>query len=139
MWVKETWRLYSSDNHNPWPDLPSRRGPDGLAFYREGFDRTPPSRWRNPLFMPRWASRITLELAEVRVQRLQEISEDDARAEGCKRSDAAVVIQAGTGLVHDLSYTARGAYAVRWDEINFKRAPWSSNPWIWALTFRRIP
>ncbi len=122
--------------------------------------------WRSPIFMPRWASRLTLEIVEVRVQLLQEISEDDARAEGCKASDAAVVFMAGTPCFDQtLSNTARGAYAVAWDAINGARrrreelsvgdpgytverpwrtvvdesARWSANPFVWAITFRRIP
>ena len=89
--------------------------------------------------MPRWASRLSLEIAEVRVQRLQEISEEDARAEGCHRDDAAVVFQKGKqGFDCELGWTARGAFAVRWDESNGKRALWRSNPFVWALTFRVV-
>lgn len=79
--------------------------------------------WISPLFMPRWASRITLEVAEVRVQRLQEISEDDARAEG-----------SAPGTFGG----CRAAFVYLWERINAKRATWASNPFVWALTFRRL-
>jgi hypothetical protein len=77
--------------------------------------------------MPRWASRIQLEVTEVRVQLLQEISDDDARAEGC------------SGIPDVVDVTPREEYSHLWDKINGKRAPWASNPWVWAVIFRRIP
>jgi hypothetical protein len=83
--------------------------------------------WRSPLFMPRWASRITLELTDVRVQRLKDISADDAMAEGVGAIFA-------PGIVNPVPL-----YAMLWDEINEKRAKWDSNPYVWALTFKRIP
>lgn len=152
LWVKEKWRTAKPfDGKTPtqigamatdagyvkaWAPVRYADGTDNGVIDDFGGEW---GKERNPLYTPRWASRITLELAEVRVRRLQEIGEDDARAEGCRRSDAAVVFQAGSGGFDQvLSDTARGAYAVRWDEINFRRAPWASNPWIWALTFRRI-
>lgn len=84
------------------------------------------SSWRPSIYMPRWASRITLEVTDVRVQRLQDISEDDARTEGVDEIKAKVP-------------TALDAFHLVWDEINGKRAPWSSNPWVWAISFRRLP
>lgn len=75
------------------------------------------------IHMPRWASRITLEITDVRMQRLQEISEDDARAEG---------------VTGDAFCNHRITFSALWDSINHTRAPWASNPWVWALTFRRL-
>jgi hypothetical protein len=77
--------------------------------------------------MPRWASRITLEITDVRVQRLQEISEEDAEAEGVY----------SWSEMGPLDICARPLFASLWDSLNGKRAPWASNPFIWALTFRR--
>jgi hypothetical protein len=155
LWVKESWqtgvsldkltpseigdRSVDAGYSQPW--APIRFPADGVEQNADTL-RDFGGAWgkaRNPLFVPRWASRLTLEVTEVRVERLQAISENDAIAEGCNRNDAAIVFQAGArGFDQALSWTARGAYAVRWDEIN-KRAPWSSNPWLWAITFRRIP
>lgn len=78
------------------------------------------------IFMPRWASRITLEVTGVRVERLQEITDEDARAEGvCHDS---IVME---------PIAARSQFATLWDAINGKRAAWASNPWVWRIEFRR--
>ncbi len=101
-------------------------------------DVKPP--WRSPLYMPRWASRIALEITEVRVERLQAINEDDARSEGVERDtepcDHTRILCEEIGC---LGPTYRSMYAERWDAINGKRAAWSSNPFVWAISFRRIP
>ena len=110
--------------------------------------------WKRPVLpsihCPRWASRLTLEVTDVRVERLQDISEEDARAEGVRPSDAAVVFQ-GCGHWHDsmdealvchattrrpdMENAARGAFAILWDSLNASRGfAWATNPWVWALT-----
>lgn len=87
---------------------------------------------RNSPFMPRWASRITLEVTAVRVERLQNISEGDAVAEGCSSN-----FEAGTAA--DEIETAREQFLRRWDEINARRGfPSSSNPWVFAYTYKLI-
>ena len=86
--------------------------------------------WRPSIHMPRWASRITLEIVAVRVERLQEITEDDAKAEGCQpitHEDGAV--DCGT---------RKTMFAKLWDEINAKRAPWASNPFVFVIEFKRF-
>jgi hypothetical protein len=93
-------------------------------------------RWRPSIHMSRWASRITVEVTEVRVQRLQAISKEDAISEGCE-----------FGNTHGLNVNEererwhgpeRQNFANLWDSINGKRAPWENNPWVWAISFRRI-
>jgi hypothetical protein len=88
-------------------------------------------------------SPITLEITDVRVQLLQEISEDDARAEGMPPSTV------HPGLWHnplpedkrgeDYVATARDAFGLIWQHINGKRFPWTSNPWVWTISFLRLP
>ena len=93
---------------------------------------------RSPLYMPRWASRLTLEIVDVRVQRLNDISEEDARAEGV---DAWINSFKGGDTYHQNSLLGAyptTAFARMWDAINGKRHPWASNPWVWAITFRRV-
>jgi hypothetical protein len=80
--------------------------------------------WRPSIHMPRWASRLSLEITDVRVQRLQAISEADARAEGC--------------IARNPGDSAKGAFERLWNDINGERAPWASNPFVWALSFKPI-
>lgn len=90
-------------------------------------------RFRQGMHLPRWASRLTLIVTDVRVQRLQEISEADARADGA--------LQPWTGLAGsacDDTRTGLSEFEVLWDSLNAERAPWASNPWIAAYTFKPI-
>lgn len=108
--------------------------PDGQYYWQPGES---PCRWRPSIFMPRWASRLTLEVTGVRVERVQNISEADARAEGIYRT------RDGTFSYHKDHGnfgvgTAREAYAALWDSINGKKHPWESNPWVWCYSFLRI-
>lgn len=85
-------------------------------------------------FMPKWMrSRMPrAEITEVRVQRVQDISEEGARAEGCEEDRYRSGHEPGT------IETAVIAYERLWDRINGKTFPWASNPWVWAITFRRV-
>lgn len=97
-------------------------------------------RWRPSIHMPRWASRLTLRITDVRVQRLQEISEADARAEGVKRSQRAVSPSRAVSAYWDYLrgepnyHTAGDSFASLWESINGPDS-WAANPWVWALTF----
>ena len=84
--------------------------------------------WRSAMYMPEWASRIHLEITEVRCQRVQEITEEDAEAEGIDGNDA---------LVGQIVNPYRTAYADLWDRINPKQ-PWESDPFVFSYTFRRL-
>lgn len=93
------------------------------------------------MYCPRWASRLTLEITDVRVQRLQEISEEDARAEGIRWTDAGP-LHAHIGLSHvggdECNFpTAVAAYRALWEDINGDGS-WEANPLVWALTFKRV-
>ena len=83
---------------------------------------------QNPPNCQRWASRAILEITDVRVQRLQEISQEDARAEGA--------IGALNDSIGD-NWCACEAFAALWESIN-GTGSWDANPWVWAITFRRL-
>ncbi|TBG41867.1 hypothetical protein ELG77_08830 [Rhizobium leguminosarum] len=89
--------------------------------------------------MPRWASRILLEIVSVRVERLQDISDMDAVAQGCKavRDHCHVFEGSGydkAGLCHG---TPKIAFGCRWDEIHGSES-WVENPWVWVVEFKRV-
>ena len=93
-----------------------------------------PWKVRSSIHMPRWASRLTLVVVDVRVQRLREITLGDMYAEGCTIGkddlDRGVLPQGWQG--------PWGEFRDLWDSLNATRAPWSSNPWVVALTFRTV-
>jgi len=90
-------------------------------------------RFHASIHMPRWASRITLEIEDVQVERVRDITEEDARAEGAPDMGG---IEAYSGR-HLRAH--RDGFHFLWDEINFERGfGWNVNPWVWAITFRRV-
>jgi hypothetical protein len=87
-----------------------------------------PDKWRPSIFMPRWASRITLEITGIKVQRIYEISPQDIEAEGIKQ----LHFTTGVCLV------SLPQFKLIWDSINGKKYPWSSNPWVWVIEFKKL-
>jgi hypothetical protein len=84
------------------------------------------------MFLPRFASRLTLEVTDVRVQRLQDISNEDAIAEGCPGGPDV------EGYSERVPADPYEEFAILWDSINGDRADWNSNPWVWAISFKVI-
>jgi hypothetical protein len=122
LWVREAWAPLDADSCHP-SDIrtPHLVPADTEIAYRADHDgETDWTTWRPSIHMPRWASRLTLRVTSVRVERLQSISDEDALAEGIalRRHDA-----------------ARGEFHALWDSINADRAPWSSDPWVWVVSF----
>lgn len=139
LWLREAWRT-----HAHYDDLsPAQMGGEEPLRYEidnshqtngyPAIDRI--GRYRHGRFMPRWASRLTLIVEDVKVERLQDISEDDALAEGAERFRE--INPAGDGWQ---SADPRAAYRKLWNSINAKRpgCAWADNPWIAAITFRTI-
>lgn len=92
------------------------------------------SRWRPSIFMPRWASRITLAVTNVRVERVQDISELDALAEGVEGRSVESVLDGVSGEY--IVGSARDEYAELWRSINGAES-WDENPWVWVVEFTR--
>ncbi len=148
LWVRETF--YHGDAW--YPDRPGlewkncHRGElctwvDYRATYKpdRGEERDFP--WTPSIFMPRWASRITLEIESVRVDRLQEISGDDAITEGVagrtafEDSGKHYSIPGAPSIVWEHDPVA--VYAQLWESINGPGS-WALNPWVWVVTFKKI-
>lgn len=129
LWVKETWA--------PNPRAPQGREADApYVLYRANGDTAPG--WRPSIFMSRLGSRITLEVAAVRVARLNDISEADAAAEGVTPAAANAQGAALAGIFGATEFMPhRSAYATLWEQINGYGA-WDANPWVWVIEFRRL-
>ena len=141
LWVRETHALLprtayrGSVGTGTIAQMEHPRDGYSAAVFREGFDRSGAPRWRPSIHMPRWASRITLTVTDERVQRLQEINEADAAAEGGLqlRSGRWVTAQ-GEQYAGLACHSARGWFSQLWDQIHGPGA-WDANPWVVALTF----
>lgn len=155
IWVKETLR-YNLEANN-WYYAADMHGCGTRVFRALG--GRPTSRTLSPVFMPRIASRLLLEITDVRVEQLQAITADDIVAEGmqypvsvenCPPGTCKPLIKLG-GRFPVVNYLRGGyrpspettheeylrAYFVSgWNEINYKRATWESNPWVWVISFR---
>lgn len=129
LWVKETWQEHA-----------------GRVCYKAGI---PPFThnccqfvghlWRSPIHMPRRLSRITLEIESVRVEKLQEISEADAKAEGCHRAcelnSPPISSEHGHGYFHPTSFY--DGFSHMWCATEGHES-WKSNPWVWVLSFKKV-
>ena len=95
------------------------------------------AKWRPSIHMPRWASRLTLRVVDVRVERVQEISEEDARAEGVNLATWELHHRRDDSI--SLSIAAIEEFKQLWDSINAKRGhSWDSNPWVWVVEFKMV-
>jgi hypothetical protein len=124
LWVRETWAQPTS--LDPGPTFYRADYPSGVP---RGFQNVPPASeitWKPSIHMPRALSRITLEIVSVRVERLQDISEVDAIAEGCVSS---INLPGGR--------FANENYAWLWEQINGDGS-WEANPWVWVVEFKRV-
>lgn len=172
LWVRETWAAWTwgdcftgeCDEITCAPsEMQERYGAsrENVEYFADGI--AAPDRWRPSIHMPRWASRITLEITDVRVQRVQDISEEDARAEGMQPiepyeswshflADGGAVAGGPELAIGDemcgstviaktkvmrLGFSARERFASLWDSISDDNS-WATNPWVWALTFKRV-
>ena len=142
LWVREAWArddedgcmMYRADvGHDVCADAWEQGRIEGVSRYR----------WRPSIHMPRWASRITLEISAVRVERLQDISYEDALAEGV--ADARPLLANGrppetNETPDEISRRLRWPqreYEILWNSINGP-ASWDKNPYVWVIEFKRV-
>lgn len=140
LWVRETWRPVSASYEGECVRV--RWAADGGEATRVTSFSTAermlrvidkyPSQWRPSIYCERWASRLLLRVESIRVERLQDISEEDARAEGVDWSHPP----------REAAYDrhARDAFHRLWESINGERpgCSWEENPWVWVVTFSRV-
>lgn len=144
LWVRETWaarfeydQCTPKEIHQGTP-IWYKADVAGGAISQGGFGK-----WRPSAFMPRWASRILLEITAVRVERLQQISVADAMAEGIKRSQRAISPSECKSCFWDYirnepQYRDPGnSYASLWESINGPGS-WDENPWVWVVEFKGV-
>lgn len=131
LWVRETW-FNDAAFGAPIP-VYRADGSFDEQFERHRLGQVGPFKWRPSIHMPRWASRLTLDVTGIRVERLQDITANDILAEGVV--DPEMTIIAGVGVHHP--DRLRTEWIKLWDSINADRAPWDSNPWVWVVEFRK--
>lgn len=142
LWVRETWRteerasdmvdgvLFQDGTFRPIEDS----GAAAILWIDAHANGKYGDGWRLPMFMPRWASRLTLEITGIRVERLQDITEEDAITEGISGWEH---LGSYDGYDDDFQ-TAREVFRGLWDKLNGKHAPWKENPWVWVISFKKL-
>jgi len=132
LWVRETWANIALTGYSP------------VYFYRADGDGLPPrddrathNKWRPSIFMPREASRITLEITGLHLERLNDISCEDAKAEGLSWVGDGGTPYGIPGMAESWSADPRISYRALWESINGPGS-WARNPWVWVIEFKRI-
>lgn len=131
IWVRETFCAV--------PDHEEPAGCSALLYAADG--NGPYGKWTPSIHMPRWASRLMLEITGVRVERLNGISETDAEAEGIDM-EALFDAQDCYDCIADHNMTGRptvtGAFKYLWESI-YGEESWKANPWVWVIEFKVVP
>lgn len=141
LWVRETWycdHFLELGTVEDWKkelyyraDVPSGRFEDAGYWAEPG-----PSSWKPSIHMPRWASRITLEITDIRVERVQDITYRDCEAEGLEHPGRGIWTVPGTDETFREGYLG---FKYLWDSINAKRGfGWNVNPWVWVVEFKKL-
>lgn len=139
LWVRETWQqVYDCANGQRHTASQVKEG-YGRIIYAATLDEEEPPKWRPSIFMPRWASRIALEITSVRVERLQDISDADLEAEGFYEEMSTPHAGRLNGEKCLIAvFDKRLGFQLLWEKINGKKHPWQNNPFVWVLTFRKV-
>ncbi|HEY4722198.1 MAG TPA: hypothetical protein VII92_10150 [Anaerolineae bacterium] len=148
LWVRETWAVFWTESE-PYVDQSVWDVPHQIEYRADAQTKYPGewpdycgddpecAKWRPSIHMPRSASRITLEVVRVRVERVQDITEEDAIAEGMQVAEGHMHAPLIPNAVM-IPYTHRDAFNGLWDAINDKRGfGWDTNPWVWVIEFKR--
>ncbi|MCK4961677.1 MAG: hypothetical protein KAS19_04280, partial [Anaerolineales bacterium] len=152
LWVRETFRcngwatdlatiFYKANDRNSYTEISEQ-------FPVDGKKKLPvDGRWRPSIHMPRWASRIQLEITDIRVERIKSLTIDDMCAEGIGEMLEDPESIAGHGFAEAEHYSIAGVpmmhlpeiygFAAFWDSIN-GQGSWDLNPWVWVVEFKRV-
>ncbi|HCA9895516.1 TPA: hypothetical protein MYK86_002390 [Klebsiella pneumoniae] len=135
IWVRETWAEAGASA----PDLKLYRAnyPEHVPSIYENVPPAEEIRWTPSIHMPRWASRILLEITDVRVERLNAISEEDARAEGIIDGGCLNCGESEPCGCANPEPDATDAFAYLWQSI-YGQESWNANPWVWVISFKRV-
>ncbi|EMY3089091.1 hypothetical protein AAIL13_004123 [Raoultella ornithinolytica] len=142
IWVREAFRVhsratdvatlvYKASERNSWTEQ-THRVPVAVCN-----KPATPEKWTPSLHMPRWASRILLEITDVRVERLNAISEEDARAEGIIDGGCLNCGEPEPCGCANPEPDATDAFAYLWQSI-YGQENWNANPWVWVIEFKRL-
>jgi hypothetical protein len=147
LWVRETWapvdHIVGTEREDPvcvgyradhWAICHEADNVHALNTYAWNWDMV---KWRPSIHMPRWASRLTLEVVSVRVERLREITEADALAEGIDTESDDFARAEGLVAAGASRPAAVFAFADLWDSLAKPGTRWEDNPWIWCVEFKR--
>lgn len=147
LWVRETWRLIEGGAVYDAAGGVMDAFDDEIVYLADGKKRRGP--WRPSIYMPRWASRITLEITDVRVEALLDISVADAVAEGVRCGDdrwhrnenGEAVFMDAHGWYTPEGYmrhnSPKHAFRAAWESIHGKGA-WDKDPWVWVIEFKKL-
>ncbi|MEF2265385.1 hypothetical protein V3C40_01215 [Janthinobacterium sp. LS2A] len=144
IWVRETWRTDASLDPKPPRDFsgwPVKYEADGRALRHGAHFGKTDGKTRVSMHMPRWASRILLEIVSVRVERLNDCSAADATAEGVAPDQVRHISVFGANDVERAAIYRRAAiapYERLWKSIN-GASSWAANPWVWVIEFKQVP
>lgn len=136
LWVRETWGLRALYDVTDWCGT-SLKGVAALPpcwaldYKADWAHECEEAHWRPSIHMPRWASRLTLEVVSVRVERLQDITEEDAKAEGAEP------IPDPSAPGYEGTHVYRDGFRLLWEFIN-GAGSWQANPWVWRVEFKRV-
>ena len=143
LWVRETHHVVGGTADYEIEEI--KQGLQDIknfaSYKADGYGNPCDGGWTSPMFMPRWASRILLEITDIRVERLNDISDEDAVKEGLRILPASgrYVVSPGDQYFGSASHDAVEVFSWLWDSINAKKGyPWSSNPWVWVVEFKVV-